>query len=135
MNEVAGGVKIEGRSSQKSKMDSQLLKSGVFNFQGSNYSKGDYSIASVLLGASQNYSVMSKSLSDFDSKTNRTNVPTHKKKIVRKFSRFKTQGNTVILSEESSDDESSKESYLLEEENMSDGDHDNPAGLLINLYH
>ena len=115
-----------------------MLKSGLFNFQASNYSRGDFSIASVLLGGSQIYSYASKSINDLESNANKSGkmgMANRKKKIVRKFSRFKTQGQPIKLSDDSSSDSnSSKASYLLEDENVSNGDHDNPAGELINLY-
>lgn len=143
-----------------SKVDSAALKSGYFNFAGS--SNVEYSMTSGFFlngnnsvkthGNNNNNSGSNKDLSK-DSEMNdnrRDNITRSDKKRNssvrgrsqgRKMSNFKRYGTCAPklkkskfedISEKSVD--KSKESYLYEDENISDCDHDNPAGILIELY-
>ena len=58
-----------------------------------------------------------------------------KRSVKRGFSRFRTIGNTGKISQDSSEDENlNEEKFMLEEENLSEDENDNPVVKMINLY-
>ena len=109
----------------------------MFNFYNSKINKQDYSIATMFLATNNSiYSRTSRNIGDKDTKSRKSGFANKAyTQLQRKLSRFKTIGNTYKLSNESSDENNlSGGSYLLEDENVSNGDHDNPAGELNQLY-
>lgn len=87
------------------KVDSQMFKTGIFNFQGSNYSRGDFSVATILLGNSRMMSRSNRSNNSNSSGVNNQKDKAsndHKRSVKRRFSRFRTIGNTGKISQDSS---------------------------------
>lgn len=70
-------------------------------------------------------------------KKKRSSAPRNKKRKMSNFKRYETYAAKVKKSgfiDDVKELDRSKDSYLYEDENISDCDHDNPAGILIELY-
>lgn len=148
-----------------SKVDSNALKSGYFNFAGSSHV--EYSMTSGFFvngnksvktqnnniesdfqgdikedslfksrGKGRNTSRSFKRLGSRASQRRRT-ISRNKNRRKSNFKRYETCAPKLKKGFEDIEEnelDRSKESYLYEEENISDCEHDNPAGVLIELY-